>query len=909
MSSIRSLAKYIYESQKQGFSDPEIANLLEESGWQPEEIERALKRASRFHLLDRMMSAPAHYLKISVKFSMFFIAALPRKIVGVFVFVVGVVAAAIKYVGGAISLFLKKIFLNTPRKISQKISLYFAYKKEQKKYRLNAISELSKYIYKGLKRGVLESDLFIELLQSQWDKKIIEKAFSKAYSEIFWENVAAFLKFLAFLPVRAAKAIVMFPVAIVAAPVKLFIALSKQALRSAASAKESIHQSVLRIKLRPPKVPRKPKIKIPKVPKIRVRPKLSLAVKIQPIFLNIKFFFQKILKWVVFLPKRSYGYLSQGLSQFARRRALSARFFLNSVKYFVKRYPSAAKRLWQSAVYSFRRFIKHSPKKLLATAAYAWEFFRYDFWTSLKYWLAPKTIIAFFSAVINVLLVPFVLLLRIVRKMARVISKIDLAKFSVPFEMAEYLILKIWNIFKIIFSPIVRMFAVIFGAVKRFAISIIPKRKEKGVVAEYLPQTLVEVPVGKVPNTMKVMDILRLSVRMFKTRRMRTFLTILGIGIGIGAILFLVSLGYGLQRILIEEIATSDALLSLDVSTRDEELIPLNKEVLDKFEAMPEVSYVSPLVSIPGQVTLENTTANTIINGVRPNYFKLGGVNVGTGKLFSEGEEDSVVISLPIVKLLNLGQTGGEVSRDQLEEIIGKEVSIVLLVPFKTDIGEEVKTVEFEKKFKIAGIMEDSVESFIFMPLPPLENVGITKYQSAKVRVADSGVMEVVRAQAVSLGFIVAALSDTIEQANKVFRVLQIVLALFGIVALAVSAIGMFNTMTIALLERTQEIGIMKSLGASNRNVWELFLAESIMMGFLGGVGGILVGYLGSEGLNLTVRLLAGALGGRTVDLFERPWWFIVTILVFSTVVGLFTGLWPARRAAHINILQALRYK
>lgn len=900
MSSIKSLAKYIYESQKQGFSDPEIINLLEESGWQSEEIEKALKRASRFHLADKMISAPVSYLKKSAEFAIFFVAALPNKIAGAFMLVVGEVAAAIKYVGGAISLFIRKIFIGIPQKIFQKTSLYFAYKKEQKKFRLNAISELSKYICKGLKRGVLESDLFVELLQSQWDKKIIEKAFSKAYSTIFWENVAAFLKFLALLPVRATKTIVMLPVAIVVAPVKLFIALSKQALRFVASAKENIRQFALRIKSRA-KAPRKPKVKIPKVP---VAAKYGLSLSI---------FFQKALKRIIgriiFLPKRLYGYLSRSLSQFKRRRALSARFFLNSVKYFVRRYPSAAKRIWQSAAYSFGRFIKHSPKKLLAAAAYVWEFFRYDFWTSLKYWLAPKTISAFFSAVINVLLFPFVLLFRIARKMARVVSGIDLAKFNIPFEMAEHLILKIWHIFKIIFSPIVRMLAVIFGVVKRFAISIIPKRKEKGVVAEYLPQTLVEVPVGKVPNTMKVMDILRLSVRMFKTRRMRTFLTILGIGIGIGAILFLVSLGYGLQRILIEEIATSDALLSLDVSTRDEELIPLNKEVLDKFEAMPEVAYVSPLVSIPGQVSLENTTANTIINGVRPNYFKLGGVNVGVGKLFAEGEEDSVIISLPIVKLLNLGRTDGEVPREQLEKIIGKEVSIVLLVPFKTDIGEEVKTVEFEKKFKIAGVMEDFAESFIYMPLPPLENVGITKYQSAKVRVADSGVMEIVRAQAVSLGFVVAALSDTIEQANKVFRVLQIVLALFGIVALAVSAIGMFNTMTIALLERTQEIGIMKSLGASNRNVWELFLAESIMMGFLGGVGGILVGYLGSEGLNLTVRLLAGALGGRMVDLFERPWWFIITILVFSTVVGLFTGLWPARRAAHINILQALRYK
>ena len=158
-------------------------------------------------------------------------------------------------------------------------------------------------------------------------------------------------------------------------------------------------------------------------------------------------------------------------------------------------------------------------------------------------------------------------------------------------------------------------------------------------------------------------------------------------------------------------------------------------------------------------------------------------------------------------------------------------------------------------------------------------------------------------------GYIVSALSDIIEQANQVFKIVQIVLASFGVVALIVSAIGMFNTMTIALLERTQEIGIMKALGATSVDVWNMFLAESVIIGFLGGLGGILIGLLGGEMFNYMINILAGAFGGEKIDLFATPIWFMLTIITFSTVVGLATGFYPARRAARISAMEAVRYK
>ncbi|MBT4849458.1 ABC transporter permease [Candidatus Parcubacteria bacterium] len=155
----------------------------------------------------------------------------------------------------------------------------------------------------------------------------------------------------------------------------------------------------------------------------------------------------------------------------------------------------------------------------------------------------------------------------------------------------------------------------------------------------------------------------------------------------------------------------------------------------------------------------------------------------------------------------------------------------------------------------------------------------------------------------------VSSLSDTIEQANKIFGIVQLVLGLFGLIALIVSAIGMFNTMTITLLERINEIGIMRSIGVTKRDIRYLFLFESMVIGFLGGLSGVIIGFLGGELVNLFFNLLAKNFGGQTFDLFVSPSWFIIFIMVFSTLIGLVTGIYPSKQAASLNPLEALRYK
>lgn len=400
---------------------------------------------------------------------------------------------------------------------------------------------------------------------------------------------------------------------------------------------------------------------------------------------------------------------------------------------------------------------------------------------------------------------------------------------------------------------------------------------------------------------MKTIDLMRLSMRMFKSRKMRTFLTILGVGVGIGAVLTLVSFGYGLQEIILKQITTAESLLSLDIVAGPKGLIALNQENINKIKEIPNVNEVSPLVTVPSQVSIEELAGDTIVYGINPSYFRLGGINPQWGTTFGDDDSNSVVISSAILRAFNKNP----------EDIIGKQASFILFVAKEVEEGgaEYVEVIKKEELFTVKGVIDADASSFVYFPLSKLSEISFNTYTTAKVKVTEGEYLEEVRDQIVGMGFLVSALSDTIEQANKIFSVIQITLALFGIVALIVSAIGMFNTMTITLLERTQEIGIMKALGASSADVLQLFLMESIIIGTLGGVGGIAIGIIAGTLINFGINLLARGLGGAAVKLFIYPSWFIIVIIAVSFLVGFVTGLFPARRASKLNPLRALRYK
>ena len=394
-------------------------------------------------------------------------------------------------------------------------------------------------------------------------------------------------------------------------------------------------------------------------------------------------------------------------------------------------------------------------------------------------------------------------------------------------------------------------------------------------------------------------DLLKMSLRMFKARTMRTLLTILGMGVGIAAILLLVSFGYGLQRTLLEKITTSDALSTLDVMRTDDTSPTLDQGLMEKLSVLPFVEAVIPVIETRGQVKIEGVTLDTGSVLSAPEYLKLEGLKITEGTVFSTAGKEVVITS---------GMT--KAFQKNPGELLGKPATLSLFIPKENadrKRRDEVK-VPIDTPFTIVGIIEGD-ENLFYLPIGSTENIALPAATKVKVKAVSTGSLPELRNEISALSLTASSISETIDQANKVFSIVQIILMLFGAIALIVSAIGMFNTMTITLLERTEEIGIMKSIGASPGSISLMFIMESTLMGFLGSLIGIILGFVGGQLVNAIFNLVARNFGGQTVDLFYSPLWFIMAIIAFGAFVGFLTGLLPARNAAKTDALEALRYK
>ena len=402
---------------------------------------------------------------------------------------------------------------------------------------------------------------------------------------------------------------------------------------------------------------------------------------------------------------------------------------------------------------------------------------------------------------------------------------------------------------------------------------------------------------------MRVVDLAQLSTRMFKTNPMRTWLTILGMGVGTGAVVMLVGLGFGLQQIILEQIVFGETLLSLGVSSTGSHSIVVNDQAVTEMKKIPHVQDVSPLARFPALIKYKGLTGNLFLQGAEPAYIRYSGLSASAGTVFTDadaGNDTEVMISPAVIKLFGI---------DKPDQIIGQQVSFKLLIPAPGK-PDQVDEVPIDKTFRVKGVTkEDSVLNALIM-LPELRKyVGINEYDRAQVRVESSDFLAVTEKALIDKGFRVTALSKTVEQASKIFQGIQAVLAAVGSIALTVSAIGMFNTMTVTLLERTKEIGIMRTIGASPTDIKLLFVSESVLVGFLGGVSGIVMGVGFGLIMNLALNILATNFGGKAVALFAFPAWFLIFIAVFSALVGYLTGIFPARRASLLNPLDAMRYE
>jgi ABC-type antimicrobial peptide transport system permease subunit len=610
---------------------------------------------------------------------------------------------------------------------------------------------------------------------------------------------------------------------------------------------------------------------------------------------------------------------------------------------------------------------------------------------------------------------------------------------------------------------------------------------------------------GDTTEKMSKVYLIELSFKNLKSKKNRTIVTIGGMAVGVGAIVFLVSLGYGLERLVISRVARLDELKMADINSKDSLSLQINDELIKRIEGQEGIDKVVPMITMVSKVRFNNSIFDTMSYGVDSRYVNAVNPKKITGDDFKDkdlsfsfddagddiqGTDQKVVIvsglgqkvdklvfsfnvvdkkTVPVyenamsdskvigyVVRSDIGYMGEEIwgHKYKDDQIVAKDVSGEteyskwirakvpiwniasggLAVPITDNEGVQKWTIGFiridtemidhtrkaavdyeklddylnqgsalvgevdasssasvfsetvkddsgvewveykqvtedinkvqELKFKgkvsgdayvstgmlkmfglsgdkaidrefmvsyivpdsvipdktgrlqseevvylIKGVFEDDKSAYYYYNIADTKRLGIKNYSQLKVIAKTPNSLNENRKYIASLGYKTISTVDTVSEINKLFNTLRLLLGFLGTVALVVASLGMFNTMTVSLLERTREVGVMKAVGMLSNEVRELFLAESMIMGIGGGAFGILFGYLLGRLLSLFLSSVSILKGQGFIDISYVPWFFVIFILSVSYVVGLLTGWYPSRRARKLSALNALRYE
>ena len=390
------------------------------------------------------------------------------------------------------------------------------------------------------------------------------------------------------------------------------------------------------------------------------------------------------------------------------------------------------------------------------------------------------------------------------------------------------------------------------------------------------------------------------------SNKLRTFLTLLGIIIGVGAVIAMVSLGFGVKENIkdnISKLGSNLLMVSAGGRTATGARLAAGEGARLTFEDMQAIakqvdgiSGISASVNSSYQLVAGNQNWTSRVEGTTPSNFAIQNYELEDGRIFTERDMNSRARVC----------------------VIGKTVADNLF-PDSNPVGQimRVKKAPFQVigvlKSKGSSGMGQDQDDIVIMPLTTAQNrmMGITHVQRITVQAENENVINDVQAEVEQVlrtrhkikdgdydDFTIsnmAAIMDTMmETANSITMLLGCIAA----ISLLVGGIGIMNIMLVSVTERTREIGIRKALGATYNNILLQFLIEAMVIGIVGGFFGVVLGVGASYGLSYFA-------GWKTVI----SWWAIVIAVVFSVGIGLFFGIYPARKAALLDPIDALRYE
>jgi len=421
---------------------------------------------------------------------------------------------------------------------------------------------------------------------------------------------------------------------------------------------------------------------------------------------------------------------------------------------------------------------------------------------------------------------------------------------------------------------------------------------------------------------MKLNDIIKLSMNSLSHRGLRSWLTILGIVIGVAAVVSIISIGSGTRQIISSQLGGLGAdiitissgferafgggfggermVIRQTAITNPQNLTTKDVQVI---KTVSGVQFVDGIISDRLDVTYLGQTASVSVQGVDPLAWReMTTSELESGRYLTPSDANVVVI-------------GNSVANDMFKK--------PLLI--NTKIAIEGKT------FTVVGILKASggfggSDNTIIMPINAartiITSVTTNQFSSIQVKVSDAGLVNEVintteerlllsRHQTESTkDFTITSAQQMQETISSVMGTLNLFLTGIAAISLLVGAIGIANTMFMSVMERTRQIGTLKALGTTNFEIMKLFVFESAMIGFMGGLIGIFLGFIASGTISeLGVRMIGTGMRGMGTSITVITPELILFAIGFSIFIGAVSGLIPARRAASLQPVEALRYE
>ena len=459
---------------------------------------------------------------------------------------------------------------------------------------------------------------------------------------------------------------------------------------------------------------------------------------------------------------------------------------------------------------------------------------------------------------------------------------------------------------------------------------------------------------------MNRIDLIRMGLKNLLRRKLRTFLTTLGIVIGTISIVVMISIGIGMQKNITDKMNEFGNLNIIEVSsssseseseedfinisgktTKDKEKTNIKDKDITIFKQIEGVEAVSPMINYTMHISSKQNVYSGRVQGIRLDFFKYYGLSIKEGRTITKEDKAAIVFGseIPYVfynvndySMTNRIGENGEINPPQVDlfkdkvtlnfdsryqilhnsanEKLGKPITITPVGSLKKLKHNYSIFMDIEKLAKLRDKYDKTTDYKAYNGRKP-RNLG---YDKVLVYVPDRANINNVQTEIRKLGFTTFTDLDSLKQITTITNTIKMIFGGIGGIALLVAAIGITNTMVMAIYERRKEIGVMKVIGSSIRDIKKLFLFESATLGLLGGLLGIIISYGISLILNkllpgIVMEFMGFSMGDNNLQLSIIPSWLIILALAFTSFIGLVSGYLPARKAMKLSALEAIKTK